>query len=206
MIMQKSPKNTRTSKIIAILLIDRFSNLCLSNAIEPMRAANGFASSPIYNWAFYSLDGAPVRSSSDLTILPDGAIGDMDQADRLYVISSYGHIEKDTSRMRRAIRSAARRSQSVFGLDTGAWLLASAGVLKGRNATIHWDILDAFAERLRQEAGGEPENQIRRAYALCYGREPSGKEIADCTDLIAQHSLTSLCRVLMNTSELIYVR
>jgi transcriptional regulator GlxA family with amidase domain len=35
----------------------------------------------------------------------------------------------------------------MFGLDAGAWLMASAGLLSGRRATVHWDLLDAFSER-----------------------------------------------------------
>ncbi|MCK0151181.1 GlxA family transcriptional regulator [Marivita sp. S6314] len=141
------PKSPEDQIKIAYLLVDRFSNLCLSNALEPLRAANGFAAQPVYTWHFYSLDGAPVRSSSGLQVMPDGAIGGLSHVDRLYVISSYGHLENDTPHMRRALQAAARKADRVFGLDAGAWLLASSGLLKGRKATIHWDILDAFSER-----------------------------------------------------------
>jgi transcriptional regulator GlxA family with amidase domain len=145
--MHKSPQSTKDQIEIAFLLVDRFSNLCLSNALEPLRAANGFAKTPRYSWQFYSLDGAPVRSSSGIAVLPDSAIHGMNRTDRLYVICSYGHLDNDTPQMRRALQTAARRSKAVFGLDAGAWLMASAGLLKGRRATIHWDILDAFSER-----------------------------------------------------------
>jgi len=145
--MHNLPKQSDDPINIAFLLVDRFSNLCLSNALEPLRAANGFAKTPRYVWRFYSLDGAPVRSSSGITVLPDSTIHGLNRTDRLYVISSYGHLDNDTPQMRRALQTAARRSGAVFGLDAGAWLMASAGLLKGRRATIHWDILDAFSER-----------------------------------------------------------
>jgi transcriptional regulator GlxA family with amidase domain len=32
-------------------------------------------------------------------------------------------------------------------MDSGSWLLAAAGLLAGRRATIHWDELELFAER-----------------------------------------------------------
>jgi transcriptional regulator GlxA family with amidase domain len=35
----------------------------------------------------------------------------------------------------------------MIGLDTGAWLMASAGLLEHKRATVHWDILDSFSER-----------------------------------------------------------
>lgn len=145
--MQKRAKPLRDPLKIGFFLLDRFSNLCLSNALEPMRAANSFSASRMYDWQFFSLDGAPVRSSSGMAILPDAALGSMNRVDRLYVISSYGYLDHDTPRTRRALQTAARRSEQVFGLDAGAWLLASAGLLSGRRATVHWDILDAFSER-----------------------------------------------------------
>jgi transcriptional regulator GlxA family with amidase domain len=141
------PPDSSPQLKIAFLLVDRFSNLCLSNALEPLRAANSFADAPFYAWEFYSLDGEPVRSSSGMAVLPNGKISDMGRVDRLYLVVSYGHLANDTPAMRRALQQAARRAGSVFGLDAGAWLMASAGLLSDRRATVHWDLLDAFSER-----------------------------------------------------------
>ncbi|MCG8651733.1 MAG: DUF1553 domain-containing protein, partial [Pirellulales bacterium] len=74
------------------------------------------------------------------------------------------------------------------------------------NHRFTFDMAEAFAERLRQEAGDQPDRQIRRAYQLCYARQPTQDEIVDCSALINDHGLASLCRVLLNTSEMIYVR
>lgn len=145
--MQKPPDSRPAPVKIAFLLLDRFSNLCLSNALEPLRAANGYASQPVYSWRFHSLDGAPVRSSSGMAVLPNDRISDLARVDRLYVIASYGHLTHDTPATRRALQQAARRCGAMFGLDAGAWLMASAGLLSGRRATVHWDLLDAFSER-----------------------------------------------------------
>jgi transcriptional regulator GlxA family with amidase domain len=145
--MQNPPDSSAARLKIGFLLIDRFSNLCLSNALEPLRAANSFADAPVYSWAFYSLDGDAVRSSSGMAVLPNGKIGDLTRVDRLYVIASYGHLANDTPATRRALQQADRRCGAMFGLDAGAWLMASAGLLAGRRATVHWDLLDAFSER-----------------------------------------------------------
>ena len=144
------PKPTETASpplSIGFCLLDRFSNLCLSNALEPLRAANGFAAKPRYRWRFFSLDGEPVRSSSGLRLLPDAPLQEMAPVDRLYVIASYGHLELDRPATRRALHRAGRRAGLVLGLDAGAWLLAGAGFLEGRRATLHWDLVDAFSER-----------------------------------------------------------
>lgn len=68
------------------------------------------------------------------------------------------------------------------------------------------DMAQALAERVQREAGDESKAQISRAFALCYGRQPTKSEVTDCKELIDKHSLTALCRVLLNTSELIYVQ
>jgi hypothetical protein len=68
------------------------------------------------------------------------------------------------------------------------------------------DMARALATRLQTEVGPDAEAQVRRGYLLCYGRQPTDSEIKDCVDLIKQHRLTALCRVLLNTSELIYLQ
>ena len=68
------------------------------------------------------------------------------------------------------------------------------------------DMAGFLAERVEREAGGDREAQVRRAYGLCYAREPSEEETAACVALMEDHGLDALCRVLLNTSELIYVR
>jgi transcriptional regulator GlxA family with amidase domain len=45
------------------------------------------------------------------------------------------------------LRLVSRKAKVTVGLDAGPWLLAAAGLLDGRHATVHWDLLDAFAER-----------------------------------------------------------
>lgn len=45
-----------------------------------------------------------------------------------------------------ALRRLARQGAALGGIDTGAVLLAAAGLLDGRCATVHYEHLDAFAE------------------------------------------------------------
>ena len=66
---------------IAILLFPDFSNLCLANAVEPLRAANTLAQRPCYRWQFLGLGPGPVRSSSGLPVTPERVLGDLQSAD-----------------------------------------------------------------------------------------------------------------------------
>ncbi|WP_050603920.1 GlxA family transcriptional regulator [Ruegeria sp. 6PALISEP08] len=128
-----------------ILLFDGFSNHCLANMVEPLRAANNMSRQALYAWRFCSLDGAPVHSSSGLSVTPDGAIKDQN-GDVLVVMPSYGFLKLDTRATARAILAASKRHRQVAGLDTGSWLLARAGLLDERRATIHWDEISRFEE------------------------------------------------------------
>ncbi|MGX9352118.1 GlxA family transcriptional regulator [Shimia sp. W99] len=131
---------------IGVLLFQGFSNHCLANSVEPMRAANMLSGQQLYDWTFLSLDVQPVESSSGLPVTPhnrlNAASGDM-----LMVMPSYGFHGHDGWSTQAALRAAARRFSTLTALDTGSWLLARAGLLDGYKATIHWEELTPFAER-----------------------------------------------------------
>jgi hypothetical protein len=74
------------------------------------------------------------------------------------------------------------------------------------NHSFTLEMANGLADRIISDVGDEPANQVRRAYALCYGRSPTIDETTACVPFIQQHSLAAWCRVLLNTSELIYVQ
>lgn len=148
--MQKWTKPLPRPIRVSVLIFDQFSNLCLANCLEPMRAANTVTRSAAFDWSILTPDGAPVTSSSGMQVLPHAALGDMAPCDYLFVHASYGHEALNTAPMRRAITRAARQADVVVGLDAGPWLLAAAGMLEGRRATLHWDLIEPFGEAFLQ--------------------------------------------------------
>jgi len=145
--MQKWTKTITSPVRIAFLVFDDFSNLCMANCLEPLRAANAVTHHHMFDWRILTLDGSPARTSSGIQIVPHGDLRSMTSCDYLFVHASYGHTGHDTRPTRQALRAAAARAVTVIGLDAGPWLLASAGLLRGRRATVHWDMLTAFSER-----------------------------------------------------------
>ncbi|MEM1421867.1 MAG: helix-turn-helix domain-containing protein [Pseudomonadota bacterium] len=135
------------ARSFGVLLFERFSNHCLANAIEPFRAANTFLGRKAYSWRILTLDGAPVSSSSGFPVMPECALAEAPRGDALFVMPSYGFRSLATPKCLRALQAAARRYRVLAGLDSGSWLLAEAGLLGGRAATIHFEEFDAFAER-----------------------------------------------------------
>ncbi|WP_171212923.1 GlxA family transcriptional regulator [Ruegeria sp. HKCCA5426] len=144
--MQKWIKSPSAPQQFGVLLFDGFSNHCLANTVEPLRAANTIAGQKLYDWNFLSLDRTPVTSSSGLQVAPHQTLQDA-RGDILFVMPSYGFRAHGGWRTLAGLRASAGRYAKLAGLDTGSWLLALAGLLDGHRATIHWEELNSFTER-----------------------------------------------------------
>ncbi|MGE0279344.1 MAG: GlxA family transcriptional regulator [Rhizobiaceae bacterium] len=136
-----------TSLRCGFWLFDGFSNMVLASAIEPLRAAGDYSVEAEFSWRLLSLDGADVASSSGICMRCDGRLSDAENLDVLFVVAGYGAREHARKDVVKALQLAARKVPALGGLDSGAWLLASAGLLKGRSATIHWQDMAEFGER-----------------------------------------------------------
>ncbi|MBT6189377.1 MAG: GlxA family transcriptional regulator [Tateyamaria sp.] len=139
-------KSASTSQRFDIFLFDAFSNHCLANTVEPLRAANTLAGRVLYEWRFCTTQGDPVLSSSGLKVTPHHAVAAA-QGDTLVLMPSYGVRRIPARPLARTLLGVAARYNRLAGFDTGSWLLAQAGLLDGYTATIHWDETTAFAER-----------------------------------------------------------
>ncbi|MEM8592715.1 MAG: helix-turn-helix domain-containing protein [Pseudomonadota bacterium] len=130
---------------ITVALYSNFSNLCLANVLEPLRAANDLSGKKLFAWQVVTLNGKPARSSSGLEVVSHGRLADA-RGDLLITLPSYGFLSHASQANRAALRSAKRRFSNLAGFDMGSWLLADAGLLDGYRATVHWDEIDAFSE------------------------------------------------------------
>lgn len=144
--MRNWTSEPRERQDVAVLLFPRFSNHCLANAVEPLRAANALLGREAYRWRFVTLDGEAVVSSSGLPVVPNGRLRDHSGGDFLFVMSSYDFKDFATPITSLSLNAAARRFKTIVGLDTGAWLMGFSGLLDTRRATIHWDEFAAFSE------------------------------------------------------------
>ena len=91
--------------------------------------------------------------------------------------------------------STARRANTTTPLQALTML----------NHSFTLDMADALAQRLRGHSKVAAE-QVDFAFQLAFGRVPTKEESFQCARVIDAHSLKAFCRVLLNTSEMIYVR
>ncbi|WP_233491783.1 GlxA family transcriptional regulator [Nioella nitratireducens] len=169
---------------VGVLLFPAFSNHCLANAVEPLRGANTLSRRTLYDWQFLSLDGAGVASSSGLTVQPEARLSNHPGGDYLLVMPSYDFERHATPATKRALRAAAGRFKTVVGLDTGSWLMAAAGLLDGRPATIHWDEMENLAESFPEVEVIEDRFVIDGTRITCGGTTTTFELMLD---LIGQH-------------------
>jgi mono/diheme cytochrome c family protein len=62
-----------------------------------------------------------------------------------------------------------------------------------------------FAERIASEVGDDSRCQVQAAFRETLGRLPREFELTRALDVVQQHGLSTLCRVLLNTNEFLFL-
>jgi hypothetical protein len=73
------------------------------------------------------------------------------------------------------------------------------------NNVLAIEAAQALAERVKREAGQDPDEQIARLFDLALQRRPDDVERAACRPLLTAASLTDLCRAVLNVNEFVYL-
>ena len=127
-------------------LVEDFTHMALSCAVDPLRIANLIARRPLYRWSFASENGETARASNDSVTMVHHDFSSLPECDRLFVLSGIHMKEKDTTRLVSALRRKRAVGTPIGALCSGAYILASAGFLEGMQAAIHWEFHDSFME------------------------------------------------------------
>ncbi len=146
--MRKATPNAPSTapRRFVFLLLDRFTMINFAGAIEPLRLANHVAGRAVYEWKLAGEGGAEKTCSNGATLRLDMALDELDRDDSIMVCGGVD-IQKHTTKPVLAwLRREARRGLAIGGLCTGAHVLAKAGLLDGKKATIHWENQDGFSE------------------------------------------------------------
>jgi len=115
--------------------------------IDPFRAANYLEGATRFRWILSSSAGGSCLASNGIAVATqklDTIQGDA--FDIVVVSASWVPETASTPPLLAALRKWARAGSIVGALDTGAFILADAGLLSGRRATVHYEHIDAFKE------------------------------------------------------------
>lgn len=140
---------------VLIVVVDGFSLMSLSGLVEPLKQANEVAGQGHFRWRTIGIDRAQATSSSGISVALDGCLGDLHagdiqtRPDTVLVCAGDGVEGHASWQVRSFLQRMRRHGAMIGGVGTGAWLLADAGLLAGRECTIHWSKIPAFAEKFR---------------------------------------------------------
>ncbi|MET3984425.1 GlxA family transcriptional regulator [Streptomyces sp. PvR034] len=132
------PSEPRRS--VLVLLYDGVQSLDVTGPVEVFAGVGRFPGRAGYPIRTVSPGGAPVRTSSGLTLLPDGPLEDAEPGPGTTVLVPGGRYRGDFEpRLTDWLRAHGTRPDRLVAVCTGALLLAEAGLLDGRRATSHWN-------------------------------------------------------------------
>ncbi len=128
------------------LLVERFTLMSFAASIEPLRLANHVSGRKLYEWRLIGENTTVTCSNGTRLALDAGLEIEPAAGDRVLVCGGVDVARTATRPVLAWLRRAARKGVGLGGICTGAWVLARAGLLDGRRATIHWENHDGFAE------------------------------------------------------------
>ncbi|MEU8894180.1 helix-turn-helix domain-containing protein [Streptomyces sp. NPDC048442] len=108
---------------------------------------------PLYEVATCALRAGELRTDSDFTVNVRYGPEALAEADTVVVMSAYEDYEQREPTLPAPLAKALayiRPGTRVASICTGAFVLASAGLLDGRTATTHWRFADQFARLFPQ--------------------------------------------------------
>ncbi|MEO1139093.1 MAG: GlxA family transcriptional regulator [Pseudomonadota bacterium] len=133
-------------KRFVFVLLDNFTLLCFSAAVESLRIANRMAGETLYEWTLAGEGGETVTCSAGAEFKLDIDLEELRRDDVVMICGGINVQAATTKKVLNWVRREARRGLVVGGLCTAAYTVAKAGLLDGKRATIHWENHDSFAE------------------------------------------------------------
>ena len=140
------PKMERAQIHMVFIVVPRFNITTLITMIETLRIANYLAPSSTFSWEVASLDGSKIIASNGMTATIKTANDNLRSAEFVFILGSWGTEHYHNQKLTAWLRKRARAGERICGVELGSYIVARAGLLDGKSATIHWSWLNGFKE------------------------------------------------------------
>ena len=140
------PKMERAQIHMVFIVVPRFNITTLITMIETLRIANYLAPSSTFSWEVASFDGSKITASNGMTATIKTANDNLRSAEFVFILGSWGTEHYHNQKLTAWLRKRARAGERICGVELGSYIVARAGLLDGKSATIHWSWLNGFKE------------------------------------------------------------
>ena len=138
--------NVKFPRRFVFALMENFTLLSFSSALDALRIANRMSGKTLYEWTFIGENEGVVSCSAGTQFKLDNPLIELHRDDTILLCGGTSIQEVTTKKLIGWLRREARRGLTIGGLCTAAYPMAKAGLLDGKKATIHWENQDSFAE------------------------------------------------------------
>ncbi|MZR13116.1 helix-turn-helix domain-containing protein [Maritimibacter sp. DP07] len=140
-----SPEKALSRRFVFVLMPE-FTLLSFAGALDALRLANRQLGFEAYSWRLLGEGGGTAECSAGSRFQLDGDLEDLHHDDTVILCAGTNVSRHATPKLISWLRREARRGVTIAGLCTAAQVLARAGLLDGKRATIHWENHDGFLE------------------------------------------------------------
>ena len=144
---RRAPAPLRQSLVFGLVVVPNFSLIALSACVDPLRLANQVLGRAVYRSVLLSVDGGLVASSDGIQVMTQHSLAGAPALDVVFVIGPNPIPKRGLRPLTLWLKKMAAGGIPLGGIDTGAYLMAQAGLLDGYRSTIHWEDHEALAEQ-----------------------------------------------------------
>jgi len=132
---------------VAVVAFDRISPFHLSVPCIVFEEETPGVLASRYRLRVCAAERGPLRATAGFELRMERGLPALSHAD-IIIVPSWRNIDEPAPEpLLSALRRAHRRGAILVGLCYGAFVLADAGLLDGRAATTHWNVVSTFARR-----------------------------------------------------------
>ncbi|TJV97101.1 MAG: helix-turn-helix domain-containing protein [Mesorhizobium sp.] len=147
--METYPQTETSVKnaMVDVILADGFSMLTATLILEALRFANLAHRRKAFDWKIRGVQSSSPRASNGFTLEAQSHLdGHVAAAEIVFLNASYFPEDAKSERLFNWLRAASRHGSWILAVDTAPLLLAQAGLLNGKPATVHWEELVSARE------------------------------------------------------------